>query len=76
LHIYVPLQKSHQSPLTLVLKFEIKAVISNFGGHHMKKIPIIGALVLLATAFPATATSIGGSVTGGTALTSGGVFVS
>ena len=36
---------------------------------------IIGALLLLATALPATATSIGGSVTGATALTSGGVFV-
>ena len=41
----------------------------------MKKMAIIGALLLLATALPATATSTGGSVTGGTALTSGGVFV-
>jgi hypothetical protein len=40
----------------------------------MKRLGIL-ALLLLATALPATATSIGGSVTGATALTAGGVFV-
>jgi hypothetical protein len=41
----------------------------------MKTLGILAALLLLATALPATATSIGGSVTGGTALNAGGVFV-
>jgi hypothetical protein len=40
----------------------------------MKRLGIL-ALLLLATALPATATSIGGSVTSATALTAGGVFV-
>ena len=41
----------------------------------MKKMAIIAVLLLLATALPATAESIGGTVTGGTALTAGGTFV-
>jgi hypothetical protein len=41
----------------------------------MRKMAIIGALLLLAAALPAAAESIGGTVTGGTALTAGGVFV-
>ena len=69
--------------LTPALKFENKAVslraftvvISTFGGFDMKKVAIIGALLLLATALPVTAESIGGTVTGGTALTAGGTFV-
>ncbi len=41
----------------------------------MKKMAVIAALLLLATALPATAESLGGTVTGGTALTAGGTFV-
>lgn len=45
-----------------------------FGRLGVKKMAIIAAL-LLASALPATAESIGGTVTGGTALTVGGTSV-
>ncbi len=41
----------------------------------MKKLSLVGALLILVTAIPTSATSIGGSVTGGTALAAGGTFV-
>jgi len=41
----------------------------------MKKLGAAAVLLILTTSVPAGATSIGGSVTGGTALAAGGTFI-